>query len=107
MKRKKFVKQLMALGYDRNEANREATLAQLECIPYRTRYAQLYMQFSLVTWLPDAIPQLCEFVNNAVNALVQAVQRLLPAVAELVQKKFEILKTITDELKKPGGGGNE
>lgn len=70
MTRKRFVKLLMARGYDRNGANNMATLAQAKGYSYEKAYR-----------LATAIPDLVDRIGPAIVNLAETVKKMTTALA--------------------------
>ena len=95
MTRKRFVKLLMAKGYDRNEANQIANTGK-KGQPYAERYIAIVVMLAvpetfdhLRKLLREALQQITETAKAAAQSLVNAVQRInesSPAIIENMRR---------------------
>jgi len=88
MTRKRFVKLLMALGYDRNEANEVAWRVQREGYSYETAYKLVNCTHLFIPKLADSlrreIEKATKTISRMTTALTAAVVAFREAYAEAV-----------------------
>lgn len=95
MTRKRFVKLLMAAGYDRNEANAAAVDVRSRGIEYRTAYIVTKSAMSIGSKLNDVnIDAMCEAIRKIVDAaqkVALAIGKAAAAFAETYTTEMEAI----------------
>lgn len=84
MKRKKYIKQLMALGYDRNEANRSANIArvfstyeralEIEKQSVAIQKGIVKLTTTMTDWLTSAVEKTCEAIARMSEAIAYMIE---------------------------------
>ena len=86
MTRKRFVKQLMSIGYSRNEANTEARAAVSLGISYESRFLYiLYKKCGLVPadWF-ERVGDAVGLLSQKINAMVHTIVEVMPTIIEAI-----------------------
>lgn len=86
MTRKRFVKLLMAAGYDRNKANALAADARSRGIEYSTAYITGKSTLSVgINWNDVNINAICDVVRKIADYAQKAAQAVLKATVAFVE----------------------
>ena len=99
MTRKRFVKQLMSIGYSRNEANEEARTAVSVGVSYDSKYSYiLCKKYGLVPadWF-EIIGDAAERLSRGINYMVHTIVEVIPTIIEAITA---ILPQVIAEIKK-------
>ena len=80
MTRKRFIKLLMARGYERNEANERAWKVVADGGSYERAYAEIVVAHSLL----DAIPNFVANVSSAIESFAAALPKLVQSISSFV-----------------------
>ena len=90
MTRKRFVKLLMARGYDRDEANERALEVVESGGSYERAYTEIVISFKVLDMLPDFVAYISRCIyafTAALPNIVQAISRMVEATAKFVAKQ--------------------
>lgn len=80
MTRKKFIKNMMALGYDRNDANDKAELVHLAGYTYADQWAREKAVYKFNAMLADMAQRARACAGEICKELVKAVEKMQPAM---------------------------
>lgn len=95
MTRKRFVKLLMAKGYDRNEANQIAKDGKMA----RT-YAERYFLISFHLDFPNHMEALRETSNRVCAEIAKAAQEAIGEIARIAQVITEAIPGIVESMRR-------
>ena len=103
MTRKRFVKQLMSIGYSRNDANTEARTAVSLGISYDTEYLYiLCKKCDLVPadWLEsigDAVKRLSQRIEGMVHTIVEVIPTIVEAINAAIPQVIANIERLKQE----------
>ena len=103
MTRKRFVKQLMSIGYSRNDANTEATAAVSRGSPYDSRYLYILCKkcdMVPADWLEsvgDAVERLNQRINYMAHTIVEVIPTIIEAITAIIPQVIAEIKKLQHE----------
>ncbi|MBO5953298.1 MAG: hypothetical protein J6Q53_04160 [Oscillospiraceae bacterium] len=86
MTRKRFVKQLMSIGYSRNEANKEARTAVSDGVSYDGKYLYILCEkngLMPVEWFDgvgNCVAQLARIIEGWIQHIVEVIPTIIEAI---------------------------
>ena len=85
MTRKKFIKNMMALGYDRNEANDKAELVHLDGYTYADQWPREKAVYSFNTAVANIAQMARACAGEIAKRLAEAVEKVHPSLIAAAQ----------------------
>ena len=103
MTRKRFVKQLMSIGYSRNEANKEARTAVSDGVSYGSRYLFILLQKSglVPAYLSetggDTIIRLYQKMDDVIRTIIEILPSVVEAIVANIPQVINNIERLRDD----------
>ena len=103
MTRKRFVKQLMSIGYSRNEANKEARTAVSDGVSYGSRYFFILLQKSGLVpaegydSIGDCVARVSRIIDDTVNRFIEVIPTVIEAITAAIPQIVAEIERLRQE----------